>query len=196
MKRTLLTIALISVSTITLFGQGRVIFDNLGTGNAITIGPYSSPGASGGPVGAFAGANYSIQLLWAPQGSYPTLGSLYAAVMGSSTPVAVWGATGGSPTPDGAGLFDGGAVAMPVGTYTMLARAWFNNGQFATYDASLNAGRNTGVSQFLTITATAPPTPAEFASFPSFQIGIIPEPSTFALVALGVAGLLLFRRRK
>jgi hypothetical protein len=101
-------------------------------------------------------------------------------------------------------LFDGGTIPTPVGTsmpagaYTMMARAWFNGGQYANYDAAKAAGRNTGYSIF-NLTATAFPAGAPNTIFTPFTVGsagTVPEPSTFALAGLGAAALLLFRRRK
>jgi hypothetical protein len=195
MKKLLLTLTAIAVSVATMYGQGRIGFDNLGTGNAITVGA-NNQGASGGAAGANLGANYSIQLLWAPQATYADQAAFLAAVLGQSAAFPFFGVTGGSPTTDGAGLFDGGAVPVPVGAYTVAARAWFNGGQYATYDAAFAGARNTGWSAFQNIASTAPPTPSEFTAFPSFQVSVIPEPSTLALAGLGAAALLLLRRRK
>lgn len=196
MKKLLLTLTVIAVSVATMYGQGRIGFDNLGTGNAITVHPTQNQGATGGLPGQNVGANYSIQLLWAPQATYANTAAFLAAVLGQSAAFPFFGATGGSPTTDGAGLFDGGAVPVAVGAYTVAARAWFNGGQYATYDAAAAASRNTGWSAFQNIASTAPPTPSEFTAFPSFTVGVVPEPSTFALAGLGAAALLLFRRRK
>jgi hypothetical protein len=200
MKRTLVTLALVALSAATTYAQGRVGFDNLGNLNAITIttDPLGAVGGQGAP-GANVGATYSIQLLWSVGTFTGTAEEFMAAATGSSTPVAFFGTTGGSPTTDGAGLFDGGVVAMggPGGAYTFLARAWYNGGTLATYNAALGAGANTGYSQLLNLNVTEPPTPAVFAAFPSFTVaGVIPEPSTFVLAGLGLASLLLFRRRK
>jgi hypothetical protein len=180
-----------------MYGQSRVNFNNLISGNTITVGA-DNMGAAGGAAGAYVGANYSIQLLWAA-GTYADLGLFFAANPQSSTPVAFFGATGGGPTTDGAGLFDGGTVAFggAAGTYTALARAWYNNGQYSTYSAATGANANAGQSALFSINATASPTPAPNTTFGSFTVGaIIPEPSTFVLAGLGIASLLLFRRRK
>ena len=202
MKTVAATISVITVSALTLFAQGRVQFNNLVSGNAITVSGIRDQGPGAGAAGASVGANYSIQLLWAPVGTYTNENALVAAALGSSAATPFFGTTGGSPTTDGAGLFDAGTVPNPVGTsmlvgnYTMLARAWFNNGQFATYDLAKVSGRNTGYIIF-NQSATAFPAGAPSTIFPSFTVGlIIPEPSTFALVGLGAACLLLFRRRK
>lgn len=189
MKKILVTMALVATTALTTYGQGRIGFDNLGTGNAVTIEE----------TGEFVGADFSVQLVWAPQGTYATQAAFDAAILGSSGPIAFFGVTGlapaHGPTADGAGLFDGGNVAVAVGTYTVQARAWFNGGQYATFDAA-NGNTFTGRSLFQDIASTAAPTPANFTAFAPFTVTMIPEPTTFALTGLGAASLLLFRRRK
>lgn len=198
MKKLLLTLTAVAVSALTMHGQGRVNFNNYVSGNAITVGSQNQ-GATGGAAGANLGANYSVQVLFAA-GTFNDINLFLAAGPQSSAPVAFFGATGGSPGTDGAGLFDGGTVATgAAGTYTMLVRAWYNNAQYATYSAANTAGVNTGQSALFQITSTAAPTPPPNTTFASFTAGtsvIIPEPSTFVLAGLGVASLLLFRRRK
>ena len=201
MKKLLLTLTVVAASALTMYGQGRVLFNNLSSATGIRVGAQNQ-GATGGAAGAAIGANYSAQLLWAPVGTY-TETSFLAAVLGSSASVPFIGTTGGGPTTDGAGLFDGGTIPNPVGTtmpagnYTMMARAWFNGGQYATYDLAKTGGRNVGFVIF-NQSATAFPAGAPTTVFPDFTVGstIVPEPSTFALAGLGAAALLLFRRRK
>lgn len=208
MKKILLTLTAVTVSALTMYGQGRVLFNNVAGAADATVAVSIRTGvgqqaAGEGAAGAFVGANYSIQLLWAPQGTYASQALFLAAVTasgGSSGAFPFIGTTGGGPAVDGAGLFDAGQAppagnnSMPAGTYTMQARAWYNNGIAATYD--LAAGHNTGVSGFFDLLATAFPTGPNNTVFPGFTVGVIPEPSTFALAGFGVAALLLFRRRK
>lgn len=198
MKRILFTLAAVVAFTCTMYGQSRVNFNNLISGNVVTVGAQNM-GAAGGAAGAHLGANYSVQLLWAA-GSYADLGLFLGANPQSSAPVAFFGATGGSPTTDGAGLFDGGTVPFngPAGTYTALVRTWYNNGQYGTYTAATGASVNAGQSALFAIAATASPTPAPNTTFASFTVGAVPvpEPATFVLAGLGIASLLLFRRRK
>ena len=191
----LVTLSLIAASTTALFGQGRVAFNNIVSGNLITAwGPYP-------PYGDYlVGSTYSIQLLWAPQGTYATIPEFMAAVLGQSAAFPFIGTTGDAGS--AAGYFDGGSVPSPVGTsmppgnYTMVARAWYNVG-FANYDAAVAGGGGIGWSTFFNMTPTVSPTPPPNTIFPSFTIGVrIPEPSTFALAGLGAAALLLMRRRK
>jgi len=204
MKRLLLTLAVVTVSAVTGYSQGQVTFGNVASGNGVSINPnpaFAAPGQ--GAAGAFIGANYSVQLLWAPQGTYANTAAFLAAAIGNSGPVAFYGATGGGPATDGAGLFDGGVVptpagtSMPAGAYTMAARAWFNGGTFTTFNAALNAGGNTGYSELFNISAVVFPATPQTTTFAPFTVGaVVPEPSTFALAGLGAAALLLFRRRK
>lgn len=194
MKKLLLTLAVVATTALTMYGQGRVGFNNTFSGTLIGITSNASQAAPGeGAAGAHLGSNYSIQLLWA-LGSFATQAAFNAANPSSSLAVAMVGTTGNDAT--GAGFFDGGVVAMngAAGTYTMQARAWFNNGQFATYASA--AGHNQGVSPLFSVNVTAPPTGVNNTSVPAFVVQIIPEPATFALAGLGAAALLLFRRRK
>jgi len=202
MKKLLLTLTVVAATALTMYGQGRVSFNNSVSGNIITITTDASQAAAGqGAPGAVLGATYSIQLLWAPQGTYATQAAFLAAVLGSGPAVSFLGTTGDAAS--NAGLFAGGATpnpsgtSMPVATYTMQARAWYNNGQYATYDAAFTAGANAGFSAFFNLTPTVAPTPAPATTgLQSFVVQVVPEPSTFALAGLGAAALLLFRRRK
>ncbi len=200
MKKILLMLSVVAVCALTVYGQGRVAFNNITSGNAITIDPVLPIAAGEGAAGANLGSTYSIDLVWAPQATYGSQAAFLAAALGSSSPIAFFGTTGGSPITDGAGLFDSGVVPSPVGTsmpagkYTMEAFAWFNGGTFATYAAALAGGANTGFSGFFTQVVTAAPAGVNATIFPSFTVAV-PEPSTIAMLGLGMAALLAFRRR-
>ena len=147
MKKLLLTLTVVAATALTMYGQGRVSFNNSVSGNIITITNDPARAAAGqGAPGAVLGSTYSIQLLWAPQGSYATEAAFLAAVLGTGPAVAFLGTTGDAAS--NAGLFAGGATpnpagtSMPVASYTMQARAWYNNGQYATYAAALAGGAN------------------------------------------------------
>jgi len=193
MKKLVAISSLIGVSAMSLLGQGRVAFNNYVSLNAITVGSGVSPVI-------YAGADYSVQLLWAP-GTYPDPAAFYAANPSGSAGFAFFGVTGPAPahgpTVDGAGLFDGFIVEMggPAGIYTMQVRGWFNGGHYPTFAAALSAGANTGVSQLFAMNATAPGDDAPNTIFPSFSMGV-PEPSIVALAGLVAPCLLLVRRRQ
>jgi len=195
MKKLLLTLTIVAATAVTMYGQGRVNFNNYASGNNVTVDTLNQ-GPDGGAEGAFIGANYSVQLLWAP-GTLATQALFDAANPQVSASAVFFGLTGGSPLTDGAGQFDGGTVPVgAVGTYTMQMRAWFNNGTFATFGAAATGGKNIGLSALFVVNAGEPPAPPIDTTVAAFKVGVIPEPSTFALAGLGAAALLLFRRRK
>ncbi len=86
----------------------------------------------------------------------------------------------------------------PGATGTFQIWAW--DSAYATYEEALPVSW-TGKS--VTFTAATggvgepPSLPTALAGlYPGFAVSIVPEPSTIALAGLGLAGLLLFRRRK
>lgn len=196
-------LALVASATV-LLGQGRVNFNNVAPQvSPVTVlagGLFGPPGQ--GATGDYVGAQYSVELLWAA-GTFANYGTFFAANPSSSASIPFLGSTGApplhGPTVDGAGLFDGGIIQLggPAGTYTMVARAWYNNGLYPTWQAAYDSYANEGISQLFSINATADPVAAPNTIFPSFTVqGFVPEPSTFALIILGFAGLIAFRRRK
>ncbi len=155
-------LALLVAPAFTVLAQGRVNFNNV-NGQLYPIYTGFAPSNN-------VGANYSIQLRWVV-GTITDQSAFEAANPAASVAVAFFGVTGGSPETDGAGLFDGGTVAIgPVGTYTMQARAWYNGGFYPTYDHAATAGVLTGRSVLFTMNVTAPPTAANHTVFPSLGI--------------------------
>jgi PEP-CTERM motif len=96
-----------------------------------------------------------------------------------------------------AGLFSGNVVTVPFvapgATADVRVRAW-DVSSGATFSSALISG-----SVDFTVGplggGSPPAPPASMANFASFQLAVIPEPSTYALAALGLGGLLLFRRK-
>jgi len=195
MKKLLLTLTVVAATALTMCGQGRVAFNN-------EISPLAGPITVGalhvqGNTGDLLGTAYSVQLLWAPQGTYANEAAFRAAVLGSSALATFEGDTPAA----GAGFFNGAVVPnpvgtlMPAGTYTFMVQAWYNGGQYASYNAAFGVA-NVGTSAFFDLAAVASPTAPNNTPVGAFTVGIVPEPSTFALAGLGAAALLLFRRRK
>jgi hypothetical protein len=93
---------------------------------------------------------------------------------------------------------------VPVGgTGTFQLRAWDNlNGTLTTWAAAeqawnngLTAAGKSGLFEVVALTES-PNIPPNMLGFRSFNLTIVPEPSTFVLAGLGAAALLIFRRRK
>ncbi len=99
----------------------------------------------------------------------------------------------------GAGLFSGGSILVgniaPGAAATIKVIAWdVTSG--ATYDSAYSRGSQTFDIAALGGTGSPPSTPVAMANFTGFTVGLlIPEPSTYALAALGLGGLLVFRRK-
>jgi len=79
----------------------------------------------------------------------------------------------------------------------MQVRVWDFN-RFQSYDAAVAGGGIYGHSEPFqyTITANVPPPPGDFLMKNLRGFGLVPEPSTIALGIVGLASLLLLRRRK
>jgi len=82
-------------------------------------------------------------------------------------------------------------------TLSLQVRAW--DAAFGSMEAAKAADKGWGQSAVFTFkdALSAPPAPGDIAmvNFTGFSITQVPEPSTIALGALGVAGLLFFRRK-
>lgn len=191
LKRILVTVAVIGVTAYT-YGQGTVVFDN----QNITTGP--APVTDFGVTNRLAGAAFSGQLY-----SAAGIGAAESSLTAAETRVQF--RTGG-----GAGFvvfntavnnaFTGSPVDPEItvtptanGPATVQMRAWESS--FPTYEAAVAGGGKYGKSNILNLPATggglAPA--VELTGLQGFSL--VPEPSTFALGALGLAAL-LFRRRK
>jgi hypothetical protein len=81
----------------------------------------------------------------------------------------------------------------------VVVAVWYAGPGATDYRSALANGYNAGWSQAVPIrlaSGVQDPYIADLRAMNSFGTGLIPEPSTTALGALGGAALLLFRRRK
>lgn len=186
MKQKLALLMTLAVSAACVMAQGTINFQNGGPGvNAIIRGVDGTTALDGG--------GYKADLYWA-LGTVTDPGALASAGFSTSF------GTGAS-----AGYFFGGVLGIP-GTaaaggqlITVQVRAWRLSDGATWLAASQAAGGQFGSGNLIQVTTGGGTTP------PPFMVGltpfnltgtIIPEPSTFVLAGLGVASLLLFRRRK
>ncbi len=162
--------------------------NNLGAPQLVTFdSSFGALAGSGVRNGVADGASYVAQLF---------------IVNGDNSLTAV-GATANfrASTTSSPGTWSGGtrtATGVELGTAINLqVRAWDN--AFGSYDAAVAAGKGAGQSAVFAFkdALSSPPGAADnfMVNFQGFAISQVPEPSTIALGALGVAGLLFFRRK-
>ena len=189
MKKTLLTIAVVGLTALSSFGQGSILFKNFGSG---VNGSFVAGGVAvfdvDGTTKLPAGTGFDFQLWGGAQGT--SQGSLTAV----STPInGVGSGLFGSPQYTVTGVAIGA-------TGTFQVRVWNTaGGTLNTYAAALGAGAATGKSALIDV-VLADPANLTAGSQP-ILLGLtsitlaVPEPSTFALLGLGAAGLLIRRRK-
>lgn len=101
-----------------------------------------------------------------------------------------------------AGLFSGttvvvGGITTAGATASVTVRAWDGN-TGATYDKATVKGSVTFTQTGFGGFGSPPANPVAFTGFTSFALKsttVVPEPSTYALAALGLGGLLFLRRK-
>lgn len=197
MKRTVIASVIGGVAclaaALSSYGQGQVFFANYASDVNAQVA-YSSDTAvvPAGKAGMAIGGNTWMADLLYGIGSDPVT-SLAA---GSAT--AFLGSADGD-TANGAGYFVGNAVTIPgysSGPISFIVRAWSTSGATggADYDTSLLRGESAVLTMPSIATGTMPV--GDLVGLQAFTVEIVPEPTTLALVGLGAAALLAFRRRK
>jgi PEP-CTERM motif len=201
MKRTVIALALGLVGTLAVamssHAQGYVFLDN-----------YSSSGPLvGGLGGAAADATYTVGLYWALGNVVSSVGPDASGIADPSTLGGglVLGTGTGSTVAinEGPGYFSaildfsvsggsaGGLVTLMLIDYNGSSYATsLDRGHSAAFDMTMISGTAPAVSG--AVGSFMPGTPGEV----SFSAYAVPEPATMALVGIGAAGLMFFRRRK
>ena len=144
-------------------------------------------------TGQAVGSGFTAGLYWGAQGSSAD----QLVLLGPTWPV-----TAGNGFIINGGTRTTGSATAPGAVGTFQVRAW--DGGYATYDDALAAGTGlAGVSAVFdnptgNPNAVPPGTPAALTGWtsPVLVTVAVPEPSTIALAALGLGGLVLLRRRK
>lgn len=212
MKKLLLIVtAAAAISSLPAFGQGYFLF----------TGPVRGVWDNFSGATARPSTNDRVAFLWGS--GTPSVGAIMTSVPTNSTAAfsydAAWTAilgdanfhlalnnTDGSlaavnSAGNGAWSY-AGAGTFPVtgtaaGAFQVYVIGW--NAAYADPAAAQAAHSPVGWSAPFTYNATGQlGTPLSFAQsgFTSFGVGIVPEPTTFALAGLGMAAMLIFRRRK
>ena len=147
------------------------------------------------PLGSYTASGFNP--------NYPTLSGFLAANPGWQVGTSIGGPA--FPIALGNGLFSSGTVTInniaegANAEYVIIG--W--TGAFTTYDAAFANGTGMVGQSAIATTATGDPLATPVPGFPvslrytfaGFPQAIIPEPTSFALAGLGLAALLVFRRR-
>lgn len=201
MKKQLLTIAA-TVVAVSAMAQGTFTF-----ANSTTSLIKQQSGASDVSVPA---ANFGrVQFAWAPETATvtPWAGGSLAAWLAANPAVTLLPDVANVGVPV-AGRFSGGEKSIASGPGAVVKAfviGWAGAAAYTSFDAAIasgNAATRVGVSPaFLLDTANPNATPVPETSpviappFAGLTLVAVPEPASFALLGLGAAGLLIFRRR-
>ncbi len=174
------------VASASLFAQGTFSANNLSGSRPRVFGVDGTT--------TLTGANYLYDIVVKNPATGNYEGILRTLSNGTIVPFTGLNFLGGA----NAGLFSAGVATVPFvaggASADVRVRAWdITTG--ATYDAALTRGSVDFTIASLGGAGTPPSAPVSMANFASFSLAVIPEPSTYALAALGLGGLLLFRRK-
>jgi hypothetical protein len=200
MKKTLILAMSIATLSLNSFAQGyfAMIWYDGAHGLSVTAGLPSSPANH---AGLLLGSDYGVEAYLGAAGAgesslLPLAASKIAFDLNGVT-------RAGATAADGSGQFYALSTintGLPTGDAAIQIRAWYNGGQYATYEAALAAGVNNGKSPVMTINlkASTDPTVQDLNAIglQAFAVSAVPEPSMIALAGLGAAALLIFRRPK
>jgi hypothetical protein len=218
MKRLVATTILGLATSLSCFAQGNFTFNN-----AAASAVWDNVTTPGTPFKA--GATLEVAVLWSGGTNAPSnyKNGQGTSFVGSPDPANSWAGiltdpnyqlgretTGGNPvivnTAGGggpsAGVFLGGlhylqgsSVGESVLIYVIAWQKSFGIDPVAAAAAGAPVGFSAPIS-FVLGSAASPGGSLANAGLGQFGVAAVPEPTTFALLGLGAAGLLIFRRRK
>lgn len=218
MKKVLLTLTA-TVFAVSVFAQGTVVFNNAQTASNLRAPVYGPEGPAGSAASAISKIGNTAAGL--PAGTQTYAGALLngtsylaqilaasGANQAESSLLAATTAAASFRTGSAAGYYAGGDavlgnVARDAAVATIQVVAWDNtSGLYPNWAAAQNAWNTGLIAAGKSLPINVSSIGGDFnvapvlAGLQSFNIYYIPEPSTMALVGLGAAALLIFRRRK
>lgn len=181
-------IAVLGMAAVTSssYGQGQVHFSNYFNSSSPKV-TYADGTFAGQTVGSEMSAQlaYFIGNTADPSQLTPLAGSATFGLAGPTVPNGPY-----------AGWFEGGNVTVPGSagqptvTFEILV---FQTG--SDYASSSVRGRSALFQGTTTANAQAPVPDFPQGAWQNFQVSSVPEPSTFALIGLGIGSMLFLRRR-
>lgn len=205
MKKLILTCALLAAFSTAVFAQGKVALVSDTASLVVLSDTLYNPADSslkGLPIGNTTPLPSGVTLIAALFGG-ATQGTmtLQTSVLLNSTTIPAGNIPQTRVTLTGiAGIASGTAIG--ASTPWFQVQIWDN--AYASYAASAAAGSYVGQGAMfqmnpgpsIAYTLTAPPGVNSTWTEGNIVVGLVPEPTSFALVGLGAAAMLIFRRRK
>jgi len=187
MKKTLLTLALVALTTVASYAQGTIAFGN-GTLTRVMVNT-----GSGAARQATAADNLIIGVFYGPEG---TAASALQQAPGTATIGATAGIMANAPSVFQLPGTEAGQVV------SLQIRAWTLDGSLSGETRVISTFQLGPTGERLGLGPTAGPGYVIWQGAASTNpqrftpLIVVPEPSTIALGILGLGSLLLFRRRK
>lgn len=195
-KSVILAILGLSVAAVSSYGQGSVAFNTYVANNSVGILTTYGNGPS---VGTGLDNTFTGELLWSLTNP-GDVASTASTVGNPLNPLLQLGsATGTFNTPSTvlAGYITGNPLNLSAaqlnGATTIYCEMVAFNG--SAWGASTYQGHSASFAVAVATGAT-PPDPNQINAMAPFQVFLVPEPTTMALGGLGLASLLLFRRKQ
>jgi len=184
----LIPLLVLVAGTVTGFAQGTVTFLNNVT--------FASADPSGGDRLIFADSIGGTKLVGTQYTAELFAGADAASLVPIPASLARFRAA--TTTQPGRWNFPAGSVTLPGvdvgGTIMLQVKVWDNASGTVLYDQASGLKNSSGVFSYTVPAVGSPPAAYFMEGLHSFAL--VPEPSAIALGVLGIAGLLLIRRRK
>ena len=202
MKKLILAVSGVAGLSLASFGQGINFLDGSNPAYDVTIN--GAPNTSQDVNLELLYSSTATTSLDSTSGLNILTGSPVVTLLLSSTATATTGTLGQTSSAGGDistfGYITDNSLTeynLAAGTYDMQVVGW--TGNYATYDAAASAKQDVGATSVFTVAVGAPPaTAANVAGMGVLNLApvAVPEPTTLAMAGVGLASMLIFRRKK
>jgi len=198
MKKLILSVTALAACSVGAFAQGTILFDTTSGAGTISINGALNTGTTAQDINA--------ELLYSATGTAGSFAPLVTLLLSSSN-TSPDGQPGDIAAAAGDGTFFKGYLQDQSGTvYTLPiaagAGAFFEvEGWLGANTSSLAAAQAAGLANGTTavfsetLTASTAPIIASLNNMPALNLVSVPEPSTLAMAGVGLASMLLLRRK-